>query len=136
VTAHAKKLIERFGVKIGSEQLAVGTLSGGNLQKVVVARELSHAAPLLIAEQPTRGVDVGAIEFIHGQLVAERDRGGAVLLVSAELTEILALADRVLVMFDGRILAELPAAEADEETLGLLMAGRVRDAHLDGTEAA
>ena len=137
VTAHAKKLIARFGVKIGSEQLPVGTLSGGNLQKVVVARELSHAAPLLIAEQPTRGVDVGAIEFIHGQLVAERDRGGAVLLVSAELTEILALSDRVLVMFDGRILAELPAAEADEETLGLLMAGRVRDAHLsDGTEAA
>ncbi|MCX5517679.1 ABC transporter ATP-binding protein [Kaistia defluvii] len=137
VTAHAKKLIDRFGVKIGSEQLAVGTLSGGNLQKVVVARELSHAAPLLIAEQPTRGVDVGAIEFIHAQLVAERDRGGAVLLVSAELTEILALSDRVLVMFDGRILAELPAAEADEETLGLLMAGRVGEAHLsDGTEAA
>jgi ABC-type uncharacterized transport system ATPase subunit len=137
VAAHARALIARFGVKIGSEQLPVGTLSGGNLQKVVVARELSHAAPLLIAEQPTRGVDVGAIEFIHGQLVAERDRGGAVLLVSAELTEILALSDRVLVMFDGRILAELPAAEADEETLGLLMAGRVGEAHRkDGTEAA
>ncbi|MCX5496674.1 ABC transporter ATP-binding protein [Kaistia dalseonensis] len=128
ITAHARDLIARFGVKIGSEKLPVKTLSGGNLQKIVVARELSHTAPLLIAEQPTRGVDVGAIEFIHGQLVAERDKGRAVLLVSAELTEIMALADRILVMFDGRILAEVPAAEATEETLGLLMAGRVAEA--------
>ena len=75
-------LIAKFGIRIASERLPVGTLSGGNLQKVVVARELSHEAPVLIAEQPTRGVDVGAIEFIHGQLVAERDKGRAVLLRS------------------------------------------------------
>ena len=81
---------------------------------------------MLIAEQPTRGVDVGAIEFIHGQLVAERDKGRAVLLVSAELSEILALSDRILVMYEGRILADMPRAQASEETLGLLMAGRAR----------
>jgi simple sugar transport system ATP-binding protein len=120
----ARDLIARFGIRIASERLPVGTLSGGNLQKVVVARELAHGAPALIAEQPTRGVDVGAIEFIHGQLIAERDRGCAILLVSAELGEIMALSDRILVMYEGRILADLPAADADEQKLGLLMAGR------------
>ncbi|MGF6229799.1 ABC-type uncharacterized transport system ATPase subunit [Inquilinus ginsengisoli] len=119
----ARGLIARFGIKIPGEGVAVGTLSGGNLQKVVVARELDHQAPVLIAEQPTRGVDVGAIEFIHGQLVAERDKGRAVLLVSAELGEILALSDRVLVMYEGRVIAEVPGAEATETSLGLLMAG-------------
>jgi simple sugar transport system ATP-binding protein len=128
MAARARALIAKFGVKIASERLAVGTLSGGNLQKVVVARELSHEAPVLIAEQPTRGVDVGAIEFIHGQLLAERDKGRAVLLVSAELTEILALSDRILVMYEGRVLADIPAAEASEERLGLLMAGRMPEA--------
>ena len=112
----ARELIRRFAIRIPSERVAVGTLSGGNLQKVVVARELSHEAPVLIAEQPTRGLDVGATEFIHDRLVAERDNGRAVLLVSAELSEILALSDRVLVMFEGRILADLPQEEADEET--------------------
>ena len=107
----ARDLIHKFGIRIGSEQLPVGTLSGGNLQKVVVARELSHTAPVLIAEQPTRGVDVGAIEFIHGQLLAERDRGCAILLVSAELSEIMALSDRILVMYEGRILADVPGKE-------------------------
>jgi simple sugar transport system ATP-binding protein len=121
----ARDLIARFGVKIPGEDTVVGTLSGGNLQKVVVARELDHHAPVLIAEQPTRGVDVGAIEFIHGQLVAERDKGRAVLLVSAELTEILALSDRVLVMYEGRVIAEVSGADATETSLGLLMAGVV-----------
>jgi simple sugar transport system ATP-binding protein len=83
---------------------------------------------VLIAEQPTRGVDVGATEFIHAQLVAERDKGRAVLLISAELNEILALSDRVLVMYEGRIFAEVPRAQASEETLGLLMAGRMPEA--------
>jgi general nucleoside transport system ATP-binding protein len=123
LTALARDLIARFDIRIGSESLPVGTLSGGNLQKVVVARELAHGAPVLIAEQPTRGVDVGAIQFIHGRLLAERQNGHAVLLVSAELSEILALADRVLVMFEGRIVGDLPRAEADEQTLGFLMAG-------------
>ncbi|OQP87902.1 heme ABC transporter ATP-binding protein [Rhizobium rhizosphaerae] len=128
VAEHARRLIGRFGVKIADETVPVGTLSGGNLQKVVIARELTHQAPLLIAEQPTRGVDVGAIEFIHAELVAERDRGRAILLVSAELSEILALSDRILVMYEGRILADIPAGAADEDRLGLLMAGRTGQA--------
>jgi ABC-type uncharacterized transport system ATPase subunit len=128
MAARARFLIEKFSVKIASESAPVGSLSGGNLQKVVTARELSHEAPVLIAEQPTRGVDVGATEFIHAQLVAERDKGRAVLLISAELNEILALSDRVLVMYEGRIFAEVPRAQASEETLGLLMAGRMPEA--------
>ena len=93
-----------------------------------MARELAHAAPLLIAEQPTRGVDVGAIEFIHGQLINERDRGAGILLVSAELAEIMALADRILVIYEWQVLAELAADQADEHALGLLMAGRTGEA--------
>jgi len=128
ITNRARALIAKFGVKIVSERAPVGSLSGGNLQKVVVARELSHEAPVLIAEQPTRGLDVGATEFIHRQLVAERNDGRAVLLVSAELSEILALSDRILVMYEGRILADVPQERASEETLGLLMAGRAPEA--------
>jgi simple sugar transport system ATP-binding protein len=124
----ARELIQKFGIRIGSERLPVGTLSGGNLQKVVVARELSHTAPVLVAEQPTRGVDVGSIEFIHRQLLAERDRGCAILLISAELSEIMALSDRILVMYEGRIIAEVSGREADEQLLGLLMAGRMAEA--------
>jgi len=123
-----RALIQRFAIRIANERVAVGTLSGGNLQKIVVARELAHEAPALIAEQPTRGLDVGATEHIHAQLVAERDRGRAVLLVSAELSEILGLSDRVLVMFEGRILAEIPQETADEQNVGLLMAGRGAEA--------
>jgi len=126
--AWARALIRKFDVKISSEATLVGTLSGGNLQKIVIARELSHQAPVLIAEQPTRGVDVGAIEFIHAELVAERDKGRAILLVSAELSEILGLADRILVMYEGRVVAELPRGEADEAVLGLYMAGGRQEA--------
>jgi ABC-type uncharacterized transport system ATPase subunit len=124
--AWARALIDRFDIKIASTETAVGTLSGGNLQKIVTARELAHNAPLLIAEQPTRGVDVGAIAFIHGELLTERERGHGILLVSAELSEILALADRILVMYEGRFVAEFPRAQADEATLGLYMAGGTR----------
>jgi simple sugar transport system ATP-binding protein len=126
VRAWARSLIDRFDIKIASEDTPVGTLSGGNLQKVVTARELAHNAPVLIAEQPTRGVDVGAIAFIHAELLNERDRGHGILLVSAELSEILALADRILVMYEGRIVAEFARADADEATLGLYMAGGTR----------
>ena len=126
--AHARRLIARFDVRVGGEAQKAGSLSGGNLQKLVVARELTHEGPLLIAEQPTRGVDVGATQFIHGLLIAERDKDRAILLVSAELSEIMALSDRILVMFEGRVLADMPGAEADEETLGFLMAGRIREA--------
>jgi len=119
----ARSLIDRFDIKIASTETAVGTLSGGNLQKIVTARELAHNAPVLIAEQPTRGVDVGAIAFIHGELLKERERGRGILLVSAELSEILELSDRILVMYEGRIVAEFVRAAADEATLGLYMAG-------------
>ncbi|MFP7696350.1 ABC transporter ATP-binding protein [Trueperella sp. LYQ143] len=119
----ARDLIERFSVRIAHENVAVGTLSGGNLQKILVAREMEHRSPLLIAEQPTRGVDIGAIEFIHRQLTSYRDSGGGVLLISAELSEIMSLSTRILVMYEGRIVAELPAECATEEKLGLLMAG-------------
>jgi len=122
----ARGLIDRFDIKIASPETAVGTLSGGNLQKIVTARELAHNSPVLIAEQPTRGVDVGAIAFIHGELLKERERGHGILLVSAELSEILELADRILVMYEGRIVAEFARAAADERTLGLYMAGGSR----------
>jgi general nucleoside transport system ATP-binding protein len=127
IARNARALIAKFGIKIASERAEVNSLSGGNLQKVVIARELSHEAPVLIAEQPTRGLDVGATEFVHSQLVAERDKGRAVLLVSAELSEILALSDRILVIYEGRILADLKQADASEESLGLMMAGQIPD---------
>ena len=105
----------------------VGTLSGGNQQKVIVAREMSRPLQLFIASQPTRGVDVGSIEFIHGRIVRERDRGTAVLLVSTELDEMVGLADRIAVMYRGKVIATVPAAEATAEKLGLLMAGVTGD---------
>jgi len=123
MVAHARRLIERFAIKISSPDTLVGTLSGGNLQKVVVARELDHQTPVLIAEQPTRGVDIGAVESIHGELTRYRDRGGAILLISAELSEIFSLSDWIVVMFEGRIVAQMEASEATEAELGLLMAG-------------
>jgi general nucleoside transport system ATP-binding protein len=120
---HAVELIERYDITATGPEQAVGELSGGNLQKLVVARELGHEAAVLVVEQPTRGVDVGAIEFIHDQIVANRDRGRAILLVSAELWEILALSTRILVMFDGRIVAELDPRATDDVEIGLFMTG-------------
>ena len=102
--------------------MPASTLSGGNQQKVIVAREFSRDLKLLIADQPTRGIDVGSIEFIHKQIVAKRDAGTAVLLVSAELDEIMELADRIAVMFRGRIVATMDARVADKNEVGLLMA--------------
>jgi ABC-type uncharacterized transport system ATPase subunit len=119
----AQKLVSKFDVRTPSIWTAAGKLSGGNQQKAIVAREFSSDVKILIAAQPTRGIDVGSIEFIHNQIVALRDAGAAVLLVSAELDEILALSDRIVVMFHGKIIAELPRAEATREGLGLLMAG-------------
>ena len=101
----------------------MATLSGGNQQKVIVARELSRQVKLLIAAQPTRGLDVGSIEFIHHRVIEERDAGCAVLLVSAELDEVLSLSDRIAVMYKGEILDILPIEEATRERVGLLMAG-------------
>ncbi|WP_038045944.1 ABC transporter ATP-binding protein [Thermus caliditerrae] len=123
VEAHAAKLVESFDVRPRSTELSARRFSGGNQQKIVVGRELLRRPKLLIAAQPTRGVDVGAIEFIHQRLVEARDQGLAVLLVSADLSEVLSLADRILVMYEGRIMGELTPEEATEERLGLLMAG-------------
>ncbi|MCB9423216.1 MAG: ABC transporter ATP-binding protein [Ardenticatenaceae bacterium] len=116
-------LVEKYDVRTPSVYTPASSLSGGNKQKVIVAREFSRETKLLIANQPTRGIDVGSIEFIHNQIVDQRDSGVAVLVVSAELDEVLGLADRVAVMFDGRIVKILPIAEATRERVGLLMAG-------------
>ncbi|MFC4120058.1 ABC transporter ATP-binding protein [Nonomuraea zeae] len=125
--AHAERLIARFGVKIAAPGTRVGTLSGGNAQKLVVARELGRHTAFLLAEQPTRGVDIGSIEAIHGELDAYRRRGGAILLVSSELSEIRNLCDRVIVMFEGRVMADVAADTVSDADLGLLMAGRAAD---------
>ena len=123
IAENGAELVEKFDVRTPSIHTHAGNLSGGNKQKVIVAREFSRPVKLLIANQPTRGIDVGSIEFIHNQIVAQRDAGVAVLLVSAELDEILSLADRVAVMFDGHIVKTLPIEEATRERVGLLMAG-------------
>ncbi len=123
IREHATRLVELFDVRTPTVETAGGSLSGGNQQKMVVAREFSRPIKLLIAAQPTRGIDVGSIEFIHNQIVAKRDDGVAVLLVSSELDEILALADRIVVMYKGEVIGIVPRAEATREGLGLLMAG-------------
>ncbi len=123
VDAHATRLTAQYDVRTASIHSTAASLSGGNKQKVVVARELDAKPRLLMAAQPTRGVDVGSIEFIHRQIIAARNEGAAVLLVSAELDEVLALADRVAVLHAGRIVTELDGANADREEIGRLMAG-------------
>lgn len=117
------RLVQEFDIRTPSIYTLGGSLSGGNQQKMVVARELSRPIKLLIAAQPTRGLDVGSIEFIHQRIVEQRDQGVAVLLVSAELDEIMSLSDRIAVMYHGQIMATVPAKGAERETLGLLMAG-------------
>jgi simple sugar transport system ATP-binding protein len=124
----ASERVEQFDVRTPSILVPVSNLSGGNQQKVIVAREFSRPIKLLIASQPTRGLDVGSIEYIHGRILKKRDEGCAVLLVSPELEEILALSDRIAVMYEGEMVAILPAAEATRERLGLLMAGVKEDA--------
>jgi ribose transport system ATP-binding protein len=119
----ASRFVKTLDIRTPSLQQQVKNLSGGNQQKVIIARELSRPLRLLIASQPTRGLDVGSIEFIHRQILAERDEGRAVLLVSAELDEILALSDRIGVLDRGQLVALLPRREATRERLGLLMAG-------------
>jgi len=117
------RLMDQFDVRPRRVELRCGQFSGGNQQKLVLARELGQQPTVLLIGQPTRGVDIGAIEFIYGQLRALRQAGCAVLVVSSELDEILALSDRVLVMNQGRIAGELPIADCSEAALGLLMTG-------------
>jgi len=120
---YAWDLIRRFDIRTRDAALPAGSLSGGNMQKLVIARELALDPRLLIAAQPTRGVDIGAIESIHQRIVDERDRGAAVLVVSAELSEVMALADRIAVMYEGRITGIFDAGTVIEEELGLYMLG-------------
>jgi simple sugar transport system ATP-binding protein len=123
VLGDCDRLMGQFDIRPRAPRLMTALFSGGNQQKIVLAREMDRAPDLLLVGQPTRGVDIGAIEYIHRRLVELRDAGAAILMVSVELDEILALSDRILVMFAGRIAGELAAAEADERRIGLLMAG-------------
>jgi simple sugar transport system ATP-binding protein len=123
IESSSLELVKMFDVRTPGIMTTVGSLSGGNQQKVIIARELSRPIKLLIASQPTRGLDVGSIEFIHHRIIEARDKGTAVLLISAELDEILSLSDRIAVMYKGNILETLDAKEATREQLGLLMAG-------------
>ncbi|WGW04075.1 ABC transporter ATP-binding protein [Tropicibacter oceani] len=123
IKAEAAKKMERFDVRPPNPNLAAQSFSGGNQQKIVLAREIERNPDILLIGQPTRGVDIGAIEFIHQQIVALRDAGKAILLVSVELDEIMSLSDRIAVMFDGQIMGERLPSETDQTELGLLMAG-------------
>jgi simple sugar transport system ATP-binding protein len=122
IRRHAEEKVAEFDVRTESVDAPASTLSGGNQQKVVLARELSRPLKLLVVAQPTRGLDVGSMEFVHRRIVAERDNGAAVIVVSSELDEVLGLADRIGVMYRGRIIGEVPAG-TDPEEIGLLMAG-------------
>jgi simple sugar transport system ATP-binding protein len=122
MTQRARVLLREYDVRGGDPGTLASALSGGNQQKVAVAREIASNPKLLIAHQPTRGLDVGAIEFVHRRLLEERDRGRGILLVSLEFEEIRALADRILVMYEGEIVAEFPP-DVSEEELGVAMTG-------------
>lgn len=136
IRAHAIELVERFDVRTPSVDVEADNLSGGNQQKMVVAREFSRPIKLLIAAQPTRGIDVGSIEFIHNQIVSKRDEGVAVLVVSSELDEIMALSDRIVVMYKGEVIDIVEREKATRESLGLLMAGVHAHEHAHAGEAA
>ncbi|PWK60855.1 ABC transporter ATP-binding protein [Roseicyclus mahoneyensis] len=127
IKADCADKMDRYDVRPPNPRLPARNFSGGNQQKIVVAREMDRAPDLLLIGQPTRGVDIGAIEFIHKQIIALRDQGKAILLVSVELDEIMGLSDRIAVMFDGRIMGERLPSETDQNELGLLMAGVVTD---------
>ena len=127
VRQYAERLIDQFDVRSGQGAVTTArSMSGGNQQKAIVARELDRDKPLVVAVQPTRGLDVGAIEYIHSQLVAQRDQGKAILLVSLELDEVMSLSDRILVMYEGEIVGELDPKQTTVQELGLYMAGAKR----------
>jgi simple sugar transport system ATP-binding protein len=127
VDQRAEELVAQYDIRTPSAHVEAATLSGGNQQKTVVAREFSRDIRALVLDQPTRGLDVGSIEFIHRQIVAKRDEGVAVLLVSAELDEIMEISDHIAVMYRGQIVATLDGRTADREEVGLLMATGRRD---------
>ena len=123
LTANAAAAIGRYGIAATGPAQACGRLSGGNAQKVIIAREFAKAEHLLLLNQPTRGVDVGAIEFIHAEVLAKRDAGCAVILVSEELDDLFALSDRIIVLFRGEVMGEVRRGSFDKTAIGRLMAG-------------
>jgi simple sugar transport system ATP-binding protein len=123
----ARRLIKEFDVRGGGPETPAGSLSGGNQQKVILAREIDRDPKVLIAAQPTRGLDVGAIEVVHARLIEERNEGRGILLVSLELEEIMSLSDRILVLFEGEIVSEFPSTVTEEE-LGIAMTGGRKEA--------
>ena len=123
VREHANTLLTQYKVKYGKPEDAISSLSGGNAQKLIVAREVAQETAFLIASEPTRGVDIGAMEFIHDQLVAKRNAGDGILLVSSELSEIMSLSDRIYVIYDGKMNGEFMRGTIDELELGLYMLG-------------
>ena len=125
IISHSKKIMEEYDVRPQSPNLITSNFSGGNQQKIILSRELNENPKVLLVGQPTRGVDIGAIEFIHQRLIDMRDRGAAILLVSVELDEVLSLSDRIVVMFDGKIVGEKDNKNVTDRELGLLMAGVV-----------
>ena len=124
IDSSARTLVQEFDVRPPIIENTGSALSGGNAQKMIVAREFSRDVPLVICAQPTRGIDVGSIEYIHEQIIRKRDEGKAILIVSTELDEIFALCDRIVVMYDGRIVAEKQASETSPTEIGLYMAGK------------
>ena len=129
IRSYAERLIDQYDVRSGQGPVTIArSMSGGNQQKAIVAREMDKETKLLVAVQPTRGLDVGAIEYIHKQIVAQRDAGKGVLLVSLELDEVMALSDRILVMYEGEIVGELDPKTTTVQELGLYMAGAKRKA--------
>ena len=129
VRRYADKLIEQYDVRSGQGPITITrSMSGGNQQKAIIAREIDKDPDLLVAVQPTRGLDVGAIEYIHSQLVAQRDKGKAVLLVSLELDEVMDVSDRILVMYEGELVGQLDPKQITVEELGLYMAGAKKEA--------
>jgi simple sugar transport system ATP-binding protein len=129
IREHAKYLIKRFDIRSArGPDTIVRSMSGGNQQKAILAREMDRQHDLLIAVQPTRGLDVGAIEYIHDQLIQERDSGKAILLISLELDEVMNVSDRILVMFEGNVVANVKPNEVSERDLGLYMSGSKRGA--------
>jgi simple sugar transport system ATP-binding protein len=124
IRRHSQELVTNFDVRLASVEDPISSLSGGNQQKVVVARELGRKPRLLLANQPTRGIDIGATEFVRQQIILQRDAGAAVLLISTELEEIMALSDRILVMYEGRIVGEVPPDHTLIPQIGLMMAGK------------
>lgn len=123
IKEYAKKLIEKFDVRTASENVKIGSLSGGNMQKVIIAREFSFDTPILLISQPTRGVDIGAIEFIHEQIIEKRNQGCAIILVSAELDEIFRLSDRIISLYEGEITGEFKNGEITKQDIGYYMTG-------------